>query len=110
MSTLVWFEKSPMHTWGLRMQSNNKPTVEDFVYNQVVPTCEKFDCKYFIQNFQVRDFGVSYAFVEFFGEASEEKILSVVEEIEKKYAHGYHNGEILCESPSIGLLKELKLI
>jgi len=110
MSSLVWLnQKNTMHTWGLEILSTDKYTVENFVYNQVVELCKKFDAKYFIQGFQVRDYGHSWAFVEFFGEGSDDKILQIMEEFNKVYGSAYHGKEIQMDEPSRELLVSLNL-
>ena len=111
MSSIVWLtQKNSMHTYGLEILSTDKYTVENFVYNQVVTICQKLNCNYFIQGFQVRDFPNSWAFVEFFGEGSEDTMIKVMEEFNKLYGKSYYGNEIMMEKPTKELLKDLKLM
>lgn len=110
MSSIVWLNNADTtHTWGLEILSTDKYTVENFIYNQVADLCKKNNCKYFIQGRNLKDHGVSWAFVEFFGEGSQEKILSIIEQFSITYGIAYYNQEVLMDEPSRELLESLGL-
>lgn len=118
MASLIWLRnKVPgLHQYGLELLTTDKYTAENFLHNEIQPLCKELDCKYFIQGLKLVDRGVSWVFVEFFGEGSEDNILLVIEAFNKKYYNrkltfnAYHGTEIMMEEPSTELLKELKLI
>ena len=111
MSSLVWLNNhDSIHTWGIECLSTDKYTIENLVYNQVVNLCKKFNCHYFIQGLKLSDHGVSWAFIEFFGEGNQDKILSVIEEFNRLYISGYGQEEILLTEPSREVIKSLGLM
>jgi hypothetical protein len=111
MSSIVWLNPlSSSHTYGLEIFSSDKYTVENFVYNQIVDVCKKFDCKYFVQGFQIREYKSSWAFVEFLGEGNQDKILQVIEYFNKCFGSSYYGSEVQLDEPSRELLEDLKLI
>jgi hypothetical protein len=111
MSSLVWLHmRDGFHTYGLEILSPDKYTVENFVYNQVVEICHEVKVRYFIQGFAIRDWGVSWAFVEFFGEGNQDKILEVIEKFNALYGSEYDGKEVQMEEPTREQLISLKLI
>jgi hypothetical protein len=110
MSSLVYLSNdNGLHEYGLECLSTDKYTVDNFIYNQVVELCKKFDCKYFIQGRHLVDHGISWAFVEFFGESSQDKIIEIIKEFNNLYGTAYYKNEIMITEPTIELLKSLKL-
>jgi hypothetical protein len=86
MTSIIYFSNSNgIHQNGIHIISNDKSTVENFVYNQIKPLCEQFNCAYFIQGFQVHDHAPSWAFVEFFESQNNEKVLKVIDDFSNKY-------------------------
>jgi len=110
MSSLVWLNsENSIHTWGIQILSNDKYTVENFIYNQVKDICNQRDCRFFVQGLQLRDYGTSWAFIEFLGEGDSDKILDVIDVFNRHYGKQYYNGEIMFNEPSRELLVELGL-
>jgi hypothetical protein len=110
MSSIIWLnEKNGLHTYGLQILSSDKYTVENFMYNQVKSLCEKFNCKYYFQGQSLRDYGVSWAFIEFLGEGNQDTILKIIEEFNILYGIAYYNKEVLLNEPSRELLESLNL-
>ena len=109
-NNLVWLNPKTMgHTYGLEILSRDKTVVEQFVYDEIVPLCRELNCHYFIQGWDVHNFGVSWAFVEFFGEGDESKILDLIVEFNKRHGYIYFNGEVMMDEPSRELLGDLNL-
>jgi hypothetical protein len=117
MTSLIWFSYPNCgHTYGIELMTTNKPTAENFLYNEIIPLCKEVDCDYFVQGLQLRDNMPSWVYVEFFGEGDFDKILSVIQKFNEKYYNrkmvynAYYGNEILWDDPTKELLKELKLM
>jgi len=110
MSTLIYLNNaSEIHGYGLWIISNNKPTIENFLYNEIVPLCNEQDCDYFIQSLNLYDNMVSSCFVEFMCGNNLNKMLDVITIFNSRYGKNYYGGEVLMDIPRTELLKSLQL-
>ena len=110
MSSLIWYKSDDgLHGEGLELSTNElgKPLV--FLYDEIIPLCKKFNCKFFIQG-QRLEFSPYWIFIEFLGERSQDKILTVMIEFNHLYGAEYHGGEIMMIEPSREFLEELELM
>jgi hypothetical protein len=98
-----------MHTYGLSLLTTDRNTAENFLYNQAIPLCKEFKCNYFIQGLDLRDYGISWVFVEFFGEGNQDTILKVIEEFNKKFGYAYYDDQILMNEPTREFLVKIGL-
>jgi hypothetical protein len=114
MSNLVYFnDRIPgFHTYGISILTTDKSTAENFMYNEIPTLCEKYNANYFIQGNDIKDHGVSWVFVEFFGEGNPDKILNILLDFNQYYCYSgiYYGDCVLMDDLSRELLESLKLI
>jgi len=110
MTNLVWLsDKTSSHTYGIQVLSKEKEFLETLVKIQIPQICTSHNCRYFIQGYD-NNGEVHWGFVEFFGEGDMDKMLKVVEVVNKLFGNQIYSGEVLLEEPSTELLKELRLL
>jgi hypothetical protein len=114
MTSLVWLHSvDGIHTYGLECmsnESNSAEIIESFVYAQVKPLCVNLDVNYFIQGYSSNLHSPSWAFVEFFGEGDQNKIIKLIDEFNKMFGGLYYGKEVQMQEPSRNQLIHLGLI
>lgn len=111
-NSIAWLNfPDGLHTYGIQILSNNPVMIYDFK-RSLINYCNRFNCKYFIQGEDLANVGrVSWLFIEFFGEANQDKILGVVNQFSKYWYDDLYNHEVLWTNhPTRDILIALNLL
>lgn len=112
MASVVYFQRQTPSTGNcLCIRSTDRSTVENFMYKRFPMLCEKKNVKFLgCSYFRILDRGISYAYMEFSPETSDEKILEVIEQYNLFYADELTIKEVMLEIPTRESLEVLRLL
>jgi hypothetical protein len=108
MKNLAWLNPhSSLHTYGIELMTKDPSFLVEFKIG-IISTCNKLNCRFFLQGQNIEDWGSnSWLFVEFFGESSEDKILSVIDIVSKMFSNKLYNNEVMLDEPERELFVKL---
>ena len=109
INTIAWLhDADELHTYGIECLCNDSEFIKIF-RDSVIYKCRFSNCKYFVQGERISESGVSWSFIEFFGESDIDKIFKVIELINEYFKKELYNYKIMMEEPTRELLESLNL-
>lgn len=108
---LIWLsEHSTEHNMGIRVRCKDKEFV-DMSLITIQQICQSRGFKQFVQFNGTHELHtIKEFFIEFVNDTNSDKILEIIEFINKRYGKKIYSGEVLLETPSRELLIELELL